>query len=85
MIDNEWLSLGPVGYDLGRARARWPVSEPLWRTFVSTYRTIFPIDEDTLTFWSVVAGAASAWLRRDASPEALEPSLSVLRAIAPGA
>jgi hypothetical protein len=64
-VDNEWMTIGPTGFDLARTWYRWPMSGPMWRTFLSVYaRFIDP--EPALkhfTFWRIAVVAKSARVR----------------------
>lgn len=55
VIDNEWLSIGPAGRDLGYTLVRWPLSAAQRAVFLGGYRAVCPEDPGPLGFWSVVA------------------------------
>jgi hypothetical protein len=64
-VDNEWMTVGPTGFDLARTWYRWPMSDPMWRSYLSAYAR-FADPEPTLahfTFWRIAAVAKSARIR----------------------
>ena len=64
-VDNEWMTVGPTGFDLARTWYRWPMSGPTWRNYLSAYAQ-FTDPEPALahfTFWRIAAVAKSARVR----------------------
>ncbi len=80
VIDNEWLEVGPAGFDLGRSQCRWPMDARTWRRFLAGYASATPLDEPSLAFWQVVAALWSARIRLG-SPHVAEP-LAVIQRLA---
>jgi len=84
VVDNEWFAVGPPGFDLGRTRARWPMSADSWARFLAAYRTVSAIDDLSLRFWSVAAAAWTLRLRLGREPASFEQPLCLLRSLERG-
>jgi hypothetical protein len=87
VIDNEWIAVGPAGFDLGRSFCRWPMSESAWERFLRAYRAVAPQDAGPLEFWKIVGALFGAHIRLRQAPERLAVPLGLLRRMAglPGA
>ena len=82
VIDNEWLTVGPAGFDLGRTFTRWPMSEGAWQRFLRAYRSTARIDPGPLPFWQIVVALWTARIRLHQAPERLAGPLELLRRLA---
>ncbi|HVQ76533.1 MAG TPA: aminoglycoside phosphotransferase family protein [Candidatus Binatia bacterium] len=80
VIDNEWLMVGPLGYDLARVWYRWPMPGAAWALFLDTYAACRgqPVADAPLMFWKIAAVARSAVFRVAADPGGLEVPLARL-------
>jgi thiamine kinase-like enzyme len=65
IVDNEWVGIDALGYDLARTWYRWALPYRAWERFRSAYADRKPLAEplETLGFWSIVALVQSAALR----------------------
>ena len=84
VIDNELLTVGPAGFDLGRTFDRWPMSDAAWVRFRRGYRSSAPAEPEAVGFWKIVAALLGARIRYERSPARLEASLALLRRFAAG-
>lgn len=84
VIDNELLSIGPAGLDLGRTFDRWPMSEAAWASFCRGYRSSAPAKPEAVGFWKIYAALLGARVRYERSPGRLDASLGLLRLFAAG-
>src|SRR5574337_454914 len=62
IVDNEWVRIDALGYDLARTWYRWALPCRAWERFRSAYATGVSFIEplETLGFWSIVVLAQSA-------------------------
>lgn len=81
-IDNEWISHGPPGLDLGRMYSRWPMPEPVWQRVLRGYASSSPFSLDALAFWQVLMAIWSAAIRLHRSADALAGPSARLRKLA---
>jgi aminoglycoside phosphotransferase (APT) family kinase protein len=65
VVDNEALQVGFLGLDLARVWSRWPLPEPTWQGFLSSYRRwgAGPADDEALLVWKLRILVKSAWYR----------------------
>jgi len=65
VVDNEWVRIDALGYDLAYTWYRWALPCRAWERFRAAYASRMPVAGplDTLGFWSIVALAQSAALR----------------------
>lgn len=82
VIDNEWLSIAPSGFDLGRTFSRWPMSDQTWWRFLAAYRSAARVDPGPLAFWKIATALTSACIRLPQGGERLEVPLGMLRRVA---
>ena len=83
-VDNEWMTVGPTGFDLARTWYRWPMSDPMWRSYLSAYAR-FADPEPALshfTFWRIAAVAKSARVRIERGMGGADVPLRCLAALA---
>lgn len=83
-IDNEWITRGAPGADLGRTYARWPMAETAWRRMLRGYASTSPFAPTALDFWLVAMAIYSAALRLPQAPAALAGPAALLRRLAAG-
>jgi hypothetical protein len=83
-VDNEWMTIGPTGFDLARTWYRWPMSDPTWRTFLSAYaRFVDPGPALAhFTFWRIAVVSKSARVRVTRRLPAADVPLRCLAALA---
>jgi hypothetical protein len=64
-VDNEWMTIGPTGFDLARTWYRWPMPEPAWRHYLSTYACLYDPEPALahFTFWRIAVVSKSARVR----------------------
>ncbi len=64
-VDNEWMTIGPTGFDLARTWYRWPMPARMWRTFLSVYARFADPGPalEHFTFWRIAVVAKSARVR----------------------
>jgi aminoglycoside phosphotransferase (APT) family kinase protein len=79
VIDNEWLAVGPPGFDLARTRTRWPMASDVWRRFLRAYRAAARRDPGPLELWTIAAVLMTARVRLHGDPGRLGPALEALR------
>ena len=84
VIDNELLTIGPAGFDLGRTFDRWPMSDAAWMRFWRGYRSSAPAEPEAVGFWKIVAALLGARVRYERSPQRLDAALALLRRLAAG-
>jgi len=61
VFDNDRVSIGPLGYDLGRAWHRWALPPDAWTVFELAYRGAMPASEPFRAgFWGLLAVVTSA-------------------------
>jgi Ser/Thr protein kinase RdoA (MazF antagonist) len=82
VIDNEWLTIDPAGFDLGRTFTRWPMSEGAWERFLRAYRSTARIDPGPLSFWKIVVALWTVRIRLHQTPKRLAGPLVLLRRFA---
>ena len=84
LVDNEWLSIGPPAYDLGRVWWRWPLSPSSWSLFLDTYAAERGPDlsDASLLAWKIAATTHSAVVRLALDPGRLAEPLARLRELA---
>lgn len=65
VVDNEWVRIDALGYDLAYTWYRWALPCRAWERFRSAYTTRISCVEpfETLGFWSIVVLVQSAALR----------------------
>ncbi len=78
VIDNEWLTLGPPAFDLGRTRHRWPLTAAGWERFLDGYRAEAG-EPEQLELWTLVATLFGARVFAQVDRKRLDPLLSLLR------
>ena len=64
-VDNEWMTIGPTAFDLARTWYRWPMPEPAWRHYLSTYACLHDPEPALahFTFWRIAVVSKSARVR----------------------
>lgn len=82
VIDNEWFTIDPAGFDLGRTFTRWPMSEGAWARFLRAYRSTARVDPGPLSFWKLVVALWTLRIRLHQPPEHLARPLGLLRRFA---
>lgn len=87
VIDNEWIDVGAVGFDLSRTRTRWPAANREWLRFRDAYRAARTTDGAEAfagePFWRIVVALATARIRWHSNADLAEP-VAWLRALAAG-
>lgn len=83
VIDNEWIEVGPIGFDLSRTRGRWPLADRSWSLFWRGYRSEGLGDPGAGSFWETVVALRTAAIRWHA-PDSLSEPLDRLRVLASG-
>jgi len=65
VVDNEWVGIDALGYDVARTWYRWSLPCRAWERFRAAYAARMPLTEplETLDFWSIVVLVQSAALR----------------------
>lgn len=84
-IDEERLALRPVGFELARSVARWPLDGPGEALLLAGYESAggdAASYRDARGFWLASALATSIGYRLRVAPEAVGPALERLRALA---
>lgn len=84
VIDNEQISIEPLGLDLGRTYERWPMSVSAWGEFLRGYRSVAPREPQAIGFWRVVAALVAARVLLQLDPGRLAPTLALLRRFGAG-
>ena len=84
VVDNELLSIGPAGFDLGRTFDRWPMSDAAWARFCRGYGSSAPAEPEAVGFWKIYAALLGARVRYERSPQRLDAVLRRLRRFAAG-
>jgi len=82
VVDNEWFTIDPAGFDLGRTFTRWPMSDGGWERFLRAYRATARVDPGPLPFWKIVVALWTARIRLNRAPERLAGPLGLLRRFA---
>ena len=84
VVDNELLSIGPAGFDLGRTFDRWPMSDAAWARFCRGYGSSAPAQPEAVGFWKIYAALLGARVRYERSPQRLDAVLRRLQRFAAG-
>lgn len=84
VIDNELLTIGPAGFDLGRTFDRWPMSDATWARFCRGYRSSAAAEPEAIGYWKILAALLGARVRYERSPDRLDATLALLRRFAAG-
>ncbi len=77
VIDNEWMCVGPIAFDLGRTFHRWPMEPEAWDRFLAAYVNVAGEPHD-LEPWMQVAGLFAARVAHQIVPSQLDRSLTML-------
>jgi Ser/Thr protein kinase RdoA (MazF antagonist) len=83
VIDNEWFCLGPAGFDVGRTRNRWPMTDAERGAFDAGYREAAGSIADE-AFWCLVADLFGARVEHIWVTTAERPILERVRTWAAG-
>ncbi len=81
VIDNEWMEMGPIGFDLSRTRGRWPMSAFEWEGFLDGYGSEVRDPIASQKFWWIVTALFTSRIRWNESVEHLSEPLGWLRTI----